>query len=176
MTRRHHYVAPQLGAEAYNCPRCGAYAQQTFSQLVLTGVGAKPYASVHQSRCAVCRQASLWFRDFVIDPPSAAAPVAHERMPVPVAQLYDEAREVAARSPRAAAGLLRHALQLLLEELEPEAARNLNAAIGRLVHGDLSQASHEPWMFSVWWATTPFTPENCGSTRTPTLFQRCSSC
>ncbi|MFG1678454.1 DUF4145 domain-containing protein [Micromonospora sp. NPDC049282] len=50
--------------------------------------------------------------------------------------IYEEAREVAQRSPRSAAGLLRLALQMLIDELVPRSG-TLDSKIGTLVSSGL---------------------------------------
>jgi hypothetical protein len=52
-------------------------------------------------------------------------------MPESVRTDYDEARDVVARSPRSAAGLLRLAIHKLVGEIDP--GTDLNTAIGKLV-------------------------------------------
>ena len=56
-------------------------------------------------------------------------------MPDAVRADYGEAAIIAAQSPRGAAGLLRLAIQKLVNELEP--TRDLNAGIGKLVERGL---------------------------------------
>jgi hypothetical protein len=50
-------------------------------------------------------------------------PPPHRKLPKAAVELYQEAREVAAASPRSAAALLRVALEALLEELHPSGRR-----------------------------------------------------
>ncbi len=70
-----------------------------------------------------------------------AAPL--EGMPDDVRRLYEEARNVSAVSPRSAAALLRLALQVLVDGLEPGAG-SLHDKIGRLsrrgLNPDVSRA------------------------------------
>jgi hypothetical protein len=65
-------------------------------------------------------------------PDRGNAPPPNPDMPAVVRNYYEEAAAVAARSPRAAAGLLRLALQVLCKELG-EDGENINADIGSLV-------------------------------------------
>jgi hypothetical protein len=53
-------------------------------------------------------------------------------MPAPVQAYYEEAAGIARKSPRAAAGLLRLAVQVLCKELD-ETGENINDDIGALV-------------------------------------------
>lgn len=58
-------------------------------------------------------------------------------MPPAVVDLYDEARDIAARSPRAAVGLLRLGLQVLVDDLVP-GSKNVFDKIGDLVRDGLA--------------------------------------
>jgi hypothetical protein len=69
------------------------------------------------------------------EPPSAD-------MPDDVHKIYDEARRVAAQSPRSAAALLRLALQMLVDFLEPGSAA-INSKIGKLVQRGLQPQTQQ---------------------------------
>lgn len=64
-------------------------------------------------------------------PSASNIPMPHSDMPESVKELYNEAREIACKSARAAAALLRVALEKLTEELW-ETKWNLNTRIGNL--------------------------------------------
>jgi hypothetical protein len=68
----------------------------------------------------------------MIVPSEAPVPPAHVDMPAVCKSDYDEARTIVAASPRAAAALLRLAVQKLMPLLG-EAGRNINDDIGALV-------------------------------------------
>lgn len=53
----------------------------------------------------------------MIFPSGSNIPMPHTDMPESVKEIYNEAREIASNSPRAAAALLRLALEKLTEEL-----------------------------------------------------------
>ncbi|CAN5389015.1 hypothetical protein BH10ACT8_BH10ACT8_11340 [soil metagenome] len=127
-----HYVTPTFRAAAFTCPRCGAYAQQQWSALVAGG----NQTDADRSLCTVCRGQSWWISRTLRVPATVIGPMPHESMPGEVTALYEEARDVAARSPRAAAALLRLALQQLFTELVP-GEKNLDRAIGELVQKGL---------------------------------------
>jgi hypothetical protein len=63
-------------------------------------------------------------------------PASHPASPADIAKDYEEARSIAAQSPRGAAALLRLIVQKLCAELGEDAS-NLNGAIGNLVRKGL---------------------------------------
>lgn len=146
-------VTPSLRASSFACPFCGALAQQTwadcYSQNPETGDHADPALSV--SECFACGGETVWRRwiesgngggwtierGVIIYPVSAKfGPARHEDMPADVAAVYDEASTVASLSPRSASALLRLALEVLLNDLYPEAG-DLNTKIGAAVAAGL---------------------------------------
>ena len=157
-----NYIAPELGKEAFHCPRCNVYAHQTWHSAYISGVISvisvisgeittlKPapalleevslsdsdaaYTFVETLKltlCSHCGELSFWIREKLVDPPKITAPLAHQDMPTSVSEYYNEAREISASSPRAAAALLRIAVKKLCESLG-ENESNLNRAIGNL--------------------------------------------
>ena len=70
------------------------------------------------SLCTKCNGYALWLtKEKILAWPSTAPyPPGEGRMPPPVAEIYDQARQVRRDSPAASAGLLRLALQLYLDQ------------------------------------------------------------
>ena len=152
-----NYIAPEFEKEAFHCPRCNVYAHQTWHSAYISGVISvisgeittlKPalledvslsdsdaaYTFVETLKltlCSHCGELSFWIREKLVDPPKITAPLAHQDMPTSVSEYYNEAREISASSPRAAAALLRIAAKKLCESLG-ENESNLNRAIGNL--------------------------------------------
>lgn len=152
---------PSRGAEYFICPRCGANSQQTWSELqiiqfddfgeVVGGESVKddPAGRVPggvpmfdtrptwgMSRCYSCHSGSVWRGSELIYPAMNTLPAAHADMPVVARQLFNEARDVAPKSPRAGAALARAALEQLLKEIRPEASGSLDERIASL-HEDV---------------------------------------
>jgi hypothetical protein len=124
------YVAPQLHVQAFTCPHCGAFAQQSWTALP---AGSTMTSNVLRSRCQFCSKIALWYLERMVYPAVSIGPLPHEDMPTTVRDLFLEARDVGARSPRAAAALLRLSLQILIQDLTPQAGGNLNTGIASLV-------------------------------------------
>lgn len=70
--------------------------------------------------------------DNMIHPNKVIAPMPHEDMPSSIQVDFEEARQIAALSPRGAAGLLRLCIQNLMKHLG-EPGKDINTDIGSLV-------------------------------------------
>jgi len=79
-----------------------------------------------------CNKYTIWIDKILIYPQSSSAPEPIEDMPEEVKQDYLEAKNIVNLSPRAAAALLRLALQKLMIHLG-ERGKNLNEDIASLV-------------------------------------------
>lgn len=116
------------------CPLCDTLSDQWWRELYLQGYGDDDdyqytvVPNLLQASCTACREKSYWFGDRMIYPPARTGPEAHSDMPAEVLELYREAQAVASVSPRAAAVLLRVALERLMAGVGHE-ERSLNAAI-----------------------------------------------
>ena len=85
------------------------------------------------SICAKCENYAIWNKDskIMIRPNVSPAPLPNEDMPSDVKEIYEEARQVSAFSPRAATALLRVSLEKLTANLW-ETEWNLNTRIWNL--------------------------------------------
>ena len=72
------------------------------------------------SKCDHCGKYSVWVEEELIYPRTLWMPEPAEDMPDKVKQIYNEAREIEQASPRAAAALLRVALEELLNLIKPK--------------------------------------------------------
>lgn len=97
----------------------------------------KPQFLTYSSRpyflatCGGCEQFSVWIDEKIVHPLTSSAPLPVENMPENVKEIFEEARQVQPFSPRAAAALLRVALEELTKHLG-EATGSLNTRIGNL--------------------------------------------
>ena len=124
------YVVPRLDTDAFNCPNCGAYAQQRQSYTA-DDLGTT-IRGVRVTWCARCENFALWREGGMICPAGSAVPMPEPDMPDDVQSDYLEARDIANRSPRGGAALLRLAMQKLMVALG-EGGKDLNKDIGSLV-------------------------------------------
>ena len=123
------YIAPKLDSEAFHCPHCWVLTSQDRYQLRYTSNWDLDDRKV--CFCDNCEWYSVWFEEKMIFPSGSNIPMPHTDMPESVKEIYNEAREIAGQSPRAAAALLRLALEKLTEELW-ETEWKLNTRIGNL--------------------------------------------
>lgn len=141
-------TAPTFKETAFNCPRCGAYAQMewhkaynpaqaSFQESIYYSNGTATI-QYHFAQCQRCKNYSIWRgapgnKATLIWPPVLTAPLPVPDMPADVKEVYNEARSIAIASPRAAAALLRLALERLCASLVTDPDTSLNKAIGELV-------------------------------------------
>lgn len=87
---------------------------------------------IRVSKCEHCSNIALWFQDTLVFPATSNAPRPNPDMPTDARADYQEAADICARSPRAAAALLRLAIQQLCANLGGQ-GQNLNEDIAGLV-------------------------------------------
>ncbi len=129
-----NYVAPTFKKEAFNCPNCGAFAQQRWFNLYI-GSPPSPFEQIRNLNlclCTCCREYSIWKGNQMIYPYVSNAPLPADDLPDDLKRDYEEARNIVNFSPRGAAALLRLVLEKLCVCLG-EKGDNLNAAIANLV-------------------------------------------
>lgn len=122
--------APAYLRRKFTCPHCGAFAQQEWARCSAVSsdsdIEFSPGLAV--ATCMACQERSVWrlvppsdgmpgYSGVMIYPAARrGGPPRHPDMPEKVAEFYDEASEVVPISPRAAAALLRLALEALLKD------------------------------------------------------------
>jgi hypothetical protein len=140
---------PALESSQFQCPQCNVVAQQEWSDVELTtgkiptvsnGLYVNKKLSINGtfkvSCCYVCHQITLWGDSGILWPsPNQILPPS-EDMPANVKAHFEEARSVYNLSPKAAAALLRLAIQLLCVDLGG-AGKNINEDIAKLVQDGL---------------------------------------
>ncbi len=136
------YVPPKFKLEAFNCPFCNTYAHQKW----YSGAGCNindTYRTISHripdinfSCCMKCKKHAIWDSLNLIFPRTSLAPMPTENMPDNVKEDYQEARNLVSDSPRAAAALLRLALQKLTPHLG-EKGEKIDDDIANLVEKGL---------------------------------------
>lgn len=128
------YTPPTFNASAYNCPMCGAYADQDWYPIAkfVNNKGHQSVNNYYLANCRHCHQHAVWINQKLIYPFSGTAPLPSIDMPNDVKQDYEEARNILAISPRGSAALLRLSIQKLCKHLG-ESGENINNDIAELV-------------------------------------------
>jgi len=132
---RSKYVAPAKDAKQFHCIHCGAYAHQDWNPLHLHTETMRA-TSFSGSSCAHCGNITFWYGERIIVPSEAPVEPAHPDLPEALKPDFDEARGIVARSPRAAAALLRVLIQKLMPD-PGQKGENLNEDIRNLVAAGL---------------------------------------
>ena len=146
------YVAPEFNKRSFCCPYCHALAHQKRKYMgkFLTTLEIGTRMELYITLCYSCKKEALWIYEeidgeirkgappYLLYPPSSTAPLANPNMPESVQKFYNEAREIFNNSPRAAAALLRCALEKLTEELG-QTKGSLNTRIGNLKKKGLNE-------------------------------------
>ncbi|AEJ01907.1 hypothetical protein Nit79A3_2119 [Nitrosomonas sp. Is79A3] len=140
-----NYFPPVLGNGEYNCPHCNVYAKQFYGHIhSLANFGwtsivdkqSKFEESLPEvwvvTKCQHCQGVALWHGMNMIYPKKLIAPPPNPDLDEEIKNDYLEAANILAESPRAAAALLRLALQKLCIQLN-EKGENINEDIKSLV-------------------------------------------
>ena len=134
------YTPPSYNLTAFNCPNCGAFANQSWSWAGLFNgkLYTKHLSNQKLAECQHCKVFSIWVDQKMVYPFSGTAPLPNPDMPVDVMEDYNEARNILNLSPRGCAALLRLSIQKLCVHLG-ESGANINADIAGLVKKGLPQ-------------------------------------
>ena len=124
---------PEERASSFACPLCGVVAWQEWDELYCSITFER---NPQLCRCEACRGLSLWFNGSMIIPATGSVRAPSADLPKEVQDTYNEARSVVAHSPRAAAALLRLAIEQLCVHLNGEGL-TLDKHVARLVSGGL---------------------------------------
>ncbi|MBN3006395.1 DUF4145 domain-containing protein [Chromobacterium alkanivorans] len=135
------YVAPAPQQDAFNCPHCSAYAQMRWVNL--SDYGRDRPSHINQATCLRCQKNSYWhirsskpLQMKMIYPSISTVPLPAKDMPDDCRPDYEEARAIAAQSPRAAAALLRLVVEKLCHQLG-DPSKDINQNIALLVQNGL---------------------------------------
>jgi hypothetical protein len=77
--------------------------------------------AIKRATCVLCSGSSYWVQEHLVWPSPHLGPAPNEDLHNEVLELYNEARAIAPRSPRAAAALLRLLVERLADELGADA-------------------------------------------------------
>lgn len=129
------YTAPYQEGKAFNCPHCGAYAKQTWSNH-WHNADESHIRPLTTGRCERCQEYTVWWYGTLLHPATTPVEPPSNDLPTEVKRDYEEAAQIVQKSPRAAAALLRLAIQKLCASLGGS-GDNLNSDIATLVQNGL---------------------------------------
>lgn len=145
--------APSTSDVSFNCPHCGAFSAQNWSQGCVSAYrhntpevipvslqrdgrlnSNKSFLmrNLSLSQCESCKAWAVWVRDSLIYPKPKFETLPNQDLPPDLIAIFDEARSIVDLSPKGAAALLRLAIQKLCKELG-ESGKDINNDIGSLV-------------------------------------------
>jgi hypothetical protein len=148
------YFSPEYKKNEFHCINCGVYAKQYWANLTagmhyvgggrafIPGVSAFNAQLPDEfavSQCAHCSGHTLWFGEKIIFPRKVTVELPNKDLGLEIQTDYNEAALVLSDSPRAAAALLRLALQKLCIQLGQK-GENINDDIKELVKAGLNPA------------------------------------
>lgn len=135
------FSPPQRTEDGYNCPHCGAFAEQRQAALLFQyadGSGRHEQRTWLARTCTRCREHSVWNGEVLVYPDSNPAPPPNADLSDDIRRDYDEAAAIVSRSPRGAAALLRLAIQKIAIELGGK-GKSIDDDIAALVQKGLSE-------------------------------------
>lgn len=128
-------IPPTYGLASFNCPHCLALAHQRWYADAFGRIGSErlEVKNCAFGQCTCCGQITVWWNHSLIFPPTIGAPQLIPDCPENVRKIAEEARAVYNTSPRAAAAILRLALQVFMKETLALPGSNINSEIAELV-------------------------------------------
>lgn len=134
------YIQPEVGSQAFTCPRCGVVAKQNWWWATWNNVKGVDFriSPIRVATCDHCGECTLWVNETMCFPDTGNSPFPNPEMPESVLKLYREASAISSKSPRGAAALLRLSIQILCKELG-EPGKDINTDIGNLVKKGLPE-------------------------------------
>lgn len=153
---KEQYFSPEHGKGEFHCPHCGVYAKQRWSHIYASGDSHSGQYNASNIRgrtlyngqlakewtlsiCEHCSSMIIWFDGQIIYPKKIPVEQPNSDLDVEIQEDYLEAANILSDSPRAAAAILRLALQKLCKQLG-EKGENINDDIKTLVIRGLNPA------------------------------------
>jgi hypothetical protein len=129
-----NYIEPKPNLAKFTCPHCHTISHQRWRECdfdftchaiavrapgtSLSSVfGTRDLNPLKTSKCDCCGNSTVWVQQMLLYPNTGSAPLPNEDLPAAVKAIYGEAASVARLSPRAAAALLRLAVEMLCKDL-----------------------------------------------------------
>jgi hypothetical protein len=137
------YVKPELNLEGFHCPHCNTYAKMMWGCIYSRAI-QQDIGDLQIAHCSSCFKYSVWFEEKMIYPDYISIEQPNADLPEEVEKLYMEAAQIKDKSPRAAAALLRLAIEKLASHILAEKDKgSLNQNIGELVKVGLNKKTQQ---------------------------------
>lgn len=131
------YVKPAFGKKSFTCPHCNCFSQHEWCAIQLDRSSVENSNHWTTTWCRHCEQYCFWEDQALVWPIKSGLLDPVDDCPANIKAVYDEARRVFPGSPRAAAAILRLAIQMICKE-KGLPGKDLNSDIGKLVKDGLS--------------------------------------
>lgn len=137
------FQKPEPKAKSFTCPHCGVLAMQVWSNFMTNfdrehTSGWTIQKNMDVGMCDHCSKITIWLGNEMLYPSKPSVPIPNDDLDLKIKKDYNEAAEIVEKSPKAAAALLRLAIQKLCKQLG-ESGKNINNDIGELVKKGLPQ-------------------------------------
>lgn len=129
-------IQPEFKKEGFTCPHCNFNSQQSWSHHFL--FRQNNFGIIYYCQCQHCEKFCFWYEEKMIYPEVFLVDDPNEDMPDKVKDDYREAALIVEKSPRAAAALLRLAIEKLCKSLGETGT--IDNMIGELVKKGLSKS------------------------------------
>lgn len=131
------FTSPEAKKSEFHCPHCNVYSHQKWDNIRSRfGSNNRNSSQILDGKigyCQNCKKYTLWVGEDMIYPSASSAPIPSNDMPDEVANDFEEARQIVDDSPKAAAALLRLAMEKLTQDLIGDTDQSLYQNIGDLV-------------------------------------------
>jgi len=131
------FKKPEQKLKSFTCPHCGVLAMQGWSDFMTNfdrehTSGWTIQSNMNVGMCDYCSKLTIWLGKDMIFPSKPNIPLPNDDLDSEIKKDYNEAAEIVEKSPKAAAALLRLAIQKLCKQLG-ESGEDINNDIGELV-------------------------------------------
>lgn len=135
------HIKPEPDKDSFNCPLCNVHAHQIWGDILtnasIDGSGWYHMPDFKGALCNRCKEVSIWKSNKLIYPDNPNMPLPNEDLETDIKLDYNEAASIVEKSPRAAAALLRLAIEKLCKQQLGEKGKDLDECIGNLVKNGL---------------------------------------
>lgn len=131
------HIKPEFDKDNFNCPFCNVHTHQVWGDALehssTYGSGWHKIPELKSAMCTRCEKVSIWKGDRLFYPDHINMTPPNEDLEENIKLDYNEAANIVEKSPRAAAAILRLAIEKLCRKQLGEKGKDLDECIGILV-------------------------------------------